>query len=98
MFSFSSACITCFYNYSCHLDYLIFALIQCLSLSLLWCPLRLRRLVVHIWSSLILTQPRKSFPSDDGAQLLLSCSFPDYFVCYFVPPCDMQYPPQPSVM
>src|SRR6218665_624616 len=56
MFSFSSACITCFYNYSCHLDYLIFSLIQCLSLSLLWCSLRLRRLVVHI-SHLVFIDP-----------------------------------------
>src|SRR6218665_2567835 len=52
---------------------------------------------VHIHSG-HMTQPRQSFPSDDAAQLLLSCSFPDYLVWYFIPPCDMQYPPQPSVM
>src|SRR6218665_2103468 len=45
-----------------------------------------------------MTQPRQSFPSDDAAHLLLSCSFPDYLVWYFIPPCGMQYPPQPSVM
>src|SRR6218665_2974381 len=45
-----------------------------------------------------MTQPRQSFPSDDAAQLLLSCSFPDCLVWYFIHPCDMQYPPQPSVM
>src|SRR6218665_1767773 len=45
-----------------------------------------------------MTQPRQSFPSDDAAKILLSCSFPDYLVWYFIPPCDIQYPPQPSVM
>src|SRR6218665_1948652 len=52
---------------------------------------------IHVHSG-HMTQPRQSFPFDDAAQLLLSCSFPDYFVWYFIPPCDMQYPPQPSVM
>src|SRR6218665_2459800 len=45
-----------------------------------------------------MTKPRQSFPSDDAAQVLLSFSFPDYLVWYFIPPSDMQYPPQPSVM
>jgi|SRR6218665_105503 len=52
---------------------------------------------IHVHSG-HMTQPRQSFPSDDAAQLLLSCSFSDYLVWNFIPPCDMQYPPQPSMM
>jgi len=52
---------------------------------------------IHVHSG-HMTQPRQSFPSDDAAQLLLSCSFSDCLVWYFIPPCDMQYPPLPSVM
>src|SRR6218665_2322798 len=58
-------------------------------------PFSPRSPVQHLFGSSIrvhsghMTQPRKSFPSDGAAQLLLSCSFPDYLVCYFVPPCDM---------
>src|SRR6218665_2520570 len=67
-------------------------------------PFSPRSPVQHLFSFSIhvhsghMTQPHQSFPSDDAAQLLLSCSFPDYLVWYFIPPCDMQYPPQPSVM
>src|SRR6218665_3006176 len=43
---------------------------------------------IHVHSG-HMTQPRKAFPADGAAQLLLSCSFSDYLVCYFVPPCDM---------
>src|SRR6218665_2668946 len=52
---------------------------------------------IHVHSG-HMTQPRQSFPSDDAAQLLLSCSLSDCLVWYFIPPCDMQYPPLPSVM
>src|SRR6218665_1664469 len=46
----------------------------------------------HLFGSSILvhsghmTQPHQSFPSDDVAQLLLSCSFHDCLVWYFIPP------------
>src|SRR6218665_332797 len=48
--------------------------------------------VHHLFGSSILvhsghmTQPRQSFPSDDVAQLHLSCSFPDCLIWYFIPP------------
>src|SRR6218665_3410823 len=43
-------------------------------------------LVWLFYSCPLVTQPHQSFPSDDAAQLLLSCSFPDYLVWYFIPP------------
>src|SRR6218665_3247763 len=67
-----------------------------LTVSVLFAPESGSTLVWLFYSSSF--WPCQSYPSDDAAQLLLSCSFPDYLVWYFMPPCDMQYPPQPSVM